>query len=104
MGYSLILIGAISSENIQARVLELNQLATSRLKEDGWKVLSPLQNESSRSAETLVEVDEPGRVVRQLLSRGVIVTEKPQGIRVATHFFNNEQDVERLTAGLNKTL
>ena len=103
LGAALDLIGEIGAENIQARVLELNRFATSRLKEDGWKVLSPLQNESSRSAETLVEVDEPGRVVRQLLSRGVIVTEKPQGIRVATHFFNNEEDIEKLIAGLNET-
>ena len=71
--------------------------------EDGWKVLSPLQNEGSRSAETLVEVDQPGRVVRHLLSRGVIVTEKPQGIRVATHFFNGDEEVERLIAGLNES-
>src|SRR5437870_309479 len=101
LGASLDLIGEIGAENIQARVLELNRFATSRLKEDGWKVLSPLQNEGSRSAETLVEVDQQGRVVRHLLRRGVIVTEKPQGIRVATHFFNNEDDVERLIAGLN---
>jgi len=33
----------------------------------------------------------------------VIVTEKPQGIRVATHFFNNEDDIERLINGLNDT-
>jgi cysteine desulfurase/selenocysteine lyase len=102
LGASLDLIGEIGAENIQARVLELNRFATSRLKEDGWKVLSPLQNESSRSAETLVEVDEPGRIVRHLLGRGVIVTEKPQGIRVATHFFNNEEDVERLIEGLGE--
>lgn len=103
LGASLDLIGEIGAENIQARVLDLNRFATSRLAEDGWKVLSPLQNESSRSAETLVKVAHPGKVVRQLLGRGVIVTEKPEGIRVATHFFNNEEDVERLLAGLNET-
>jgi len=102
LGASLDLIGEIGAENIQARVLELNRFATSCLAEAGWNVLSPLQNESSRSAETLVEVDHPGKVARQLLGRGVIVTEKPQGIRVATHFFNNEEDVERLVAGLNE--
>jgi selenocysteine lyase/cysteine desulfurase len=32
-----------------------------------------------------------------------VVTEKPQGIRVATHFFNIEEDVERLITGLNET-
>jgi selenocysteine lyase/cysteine desulfurase len=40
--------------------------------------------------------------VRRLFQRGVIVTEKPQGIRVATHFFNNEDDVEQLIAGLKE--
>ncbi|PYS72174.1 MAG: hypothetical protein DMF73_08920 [Acidobacteria bacterium] len=103
LGASLDLIGGIGITNIQARALELNRLLTSRLVEDGWKVLSPLQNEGSRSAETLVEVDQPGRVVRHLLSRGVIVTEKPQGIRVATHFFNGDEEVERLIAGLNES-
>jgi selenocysteine lyase/cysteine desulfurase len=55
-----------------------------------------------RSAETLVAVDEPNQVVRRLFQRGVIVTEKPEGIRVATHFFNNEDDIGRLMAGLNE--
>ena len=102
LGASLDLFGDIGIANIQARALELNRLLTSRLLAGGWNVMSPLQNESARSAETLVAVNQPGRVVRHLLSRGVIVTEKPQGIRVATHFFNNEGDIERLIAGLNE--
>ena len=100
LGAALDLTSEIGIENIQARVLELNRLLTSRLAENGWKVLSPLQTEVSRSAETLVASDKPGEVVRHLLRRGVIVTEKPEGIRVATHFFNNEDDIERLITGL----
>src|SRR5438552_14762738 len=71
LGASLDLIAEVEMSNIQARALELNRLLTSRLAEAGWNVLSPLQNESARSAETLVQVDQPGRVVRHLLSRGV---------------------------------
>ncbi|MFN2578241.1 MAG: aminotransferase class V-fold PLP-dependent enzyme [Pyrinomonadaceae bacterium] len=103
LGASLDLITEIGMSNIQARALELNQLLTSRLMENGWSILSPLQNVSARSAETLVEVEQPGPAMRRLLSRGVIVTQKPQGIRVATHFFNNEEDVGRLIAGLDET-
>jgi selenocysteine lyase/cysteine desulfurase len=62
-----------------------------------------LQNETARSAETLVVVEKPGEVVRHLFRRGVVVTEKPQGIRAATHFFNNEDDIERLVAALIET-
>jgi cysteine desulfurase/selenocysteine lyase len=103
LGASVDLMTECGIANIQTRVLELNRFLTSRLAENGWKVLSPLQNETARSAETLVEVEKPGEVVRHLFRRGVVVTEKPQGIRVATHFFNDDEDVERLIAGINET-
>ena len=90
----------IGAENIEARVLSLNRYLTDRLNASGWKVLSPIANASWRSAETLVAVDEPGRTVSQLAAQGVIVTEKPQGIRVATHLFNNDDDIERLIEAL----
>ena len=102
LGASVDLINDIGIGNIQARVLELNRRLTSRLAENGWEILSPLQNETERSAETLVAVEKPNGVVRHLLRLGVIVTEKPQGIRVATHFFNNEDDIERLIASLGE--
>ncbi len=102
LGASIDLIREIGIRSIQERALELNRILTSRLSENGWKVLSPIQNEESRSAETLVECEQSGAVVRHLLRRGVIVTEKREGIRVATHFFNNEEDVEKLIAGLNE--
>src|SRR2546425_374337 len=103
LGAAVDLIRELGIANIQARVLELNRFLTSRLTESGWSILSPLQNEAARSGETLIQVGKPGEVVRSLLGRSVIVTEKPQGIRVATHFFNNEEDIERAIAALNET-
>jgi len=87
-------------QNVQAQALALNKILTARLLEAGWKVLSPLRDERARSAETLVATENPRRVATQLLRSGVIVTEKPEGIRVATHFFNNEEDIARLIEGL----
>ena len=102
LGASIDLIVEVGIANIQQRAVELNRVLTTRLAENGWRVLSPLENENSRSAETLVEFENPGEVVRRLFRRGVVVTEKPEGIRVATHFFNNEDDIEKLIAGLNE--
>jgi selenocysteine lyase/cysteine desulfurase len=102
LGASLDLVKEIGIEDIQARVLRLNDYLTSRLAENNWQVLSPLRHEGTRSAETLVAVDNPHEIVRQLFARGVIVTEKPEGIRVATHFFNNEEDVDRLIGALDE--
>jgi selenocysteine lyase/cysteine desulfurase len=103
LGAALELSKEIGMANIQERALGLNQLLTRRLAENDWAVLSPLKNESARSAETLVKSAEPGALVHRLLRRGVIVTEKPNGIRVATHFFNNSDDIERLILELNAT-
>jgi len=102
LGASIDLIAEVGMSNIQQRALELNRVLTTRLTENGWRVLSPLENENFRSAETLVEFGNPGEVVRRLFRRGVVVTEKPEGFRVATHFFNNEDDIEKLIAGLNE--
>jgi cysteine desulfurase / selenocysteine lyase len=103
LGASVELMNEIGTANLQERVLELNSLLTSSLAENGWPILSPLQNENARSAETLVKAEKPDEVVRHLFRRGVVVTEKPQGVRVATHFFNNEEDIERLIAGMNES-
>jgi selenocysteine lyase/cysteine desulfurase len=100
LGASVDRIATLGMKNIEERALELNRFLTSRLIDSGWRVLSPIADERMRSAETLVEVDDPAAVVAKLAERKVIVTKKPQGIRVATHFFNNEEDVERLIAAL----
>jgi cysteine desulfurase / selenocysteine lyase len=103
LGASVDLITNIGIKNIEQRVLELNRHLTDRLSESGWKVLSPIADEGTRSAETLVQADNPAGVVAKLAERKIVVTKKPQGIRVATHFFNNEDDIERLVTALLET-
>jgi selenocysteine lyase/cysteine desulfurase len=103
LGASIELLMEIGIKNIQERALTLNRILTDRLTNAGWKVLSPVREESHRSAQTLVEVENPAEVVSKLAAQGVSVTEKPSGIRVATDFFNNEEDIERLIEALNGT-
>lgn len=102
MGASIELMQSIGIANIQARVLELNRKLTSRLSEIGWKVLSPAEDEKFRSAETLVAAADPKQVVKKLAEQKIFVTEKPEGFRVATDFFNNEDDIEQLVHKLHK--
>ena len=100
MGASIELMQSIGMTNIEARALELNRTLTARLDEIGWKVLSPLEEEKVRSAETLVAADNPSQIVNQLASQKIFVTEKPQGFRVATDFFNNDEDIQALIEAL----
>jgi cysteine desulfurase / selenocysteine lyase len=92
----------IGTGKIEARVLELNRLLTGRLEEAGWRVLSPLKTEGARSAQTLVAASDPKGLTEYLFSRDISVTEKPEGIRVSTHLFNDEEDIDRLMTALKE--
>jgi selenocysteine lyase/cysteine desulfurase len=102
LGASVDRIASLGMENIEKRALELNRVLTGRLIEAGWHVLSPIVDERMRSAETLVAADDPAGLVAKLAEQKIVVTKKPQGIRIATHFFNNEEDVERLITALSR--
>ena len=103
LGASLELMLEIGINHIQERALAMNRYLTEGLAAAGQKILSPIDDESARSAETLVEVPDPPAVVARLSAQGVVVTEKPQGIRVATDFFNDEGDIDRLIDALTGT-
>lgn len=100
LGASVEMMQSIGPAEIETRALELNRKLTNRLAEAGWKVLSPLGDERYRSAETLVAAENPAAVVSKLATQKVFVTEKPEGFRVATDFFNNDADIEKLIDAL----
>ena len=102
LGASVDYLMKIGISNIEGRALALNRHLTASLADRGWEVLSPLRDEATRSAETLVAAKSPARVVVHLARRGVAVTQKPEGIRVATHFFNSEADIARLIEALSE--
>ena len=85
---------------IEEHALSLNRYLTTRLIERGFDVLSPISDEQHRSAETLVKAKNPAQVVSALAAKKIYVTEKPEGFRVATDFFNNEQDIDALIEAL----
>jgi len=101
LGASVEFFQSIGMKNIESRALELNRTLTDRLQEAGWRVLSPLAEEQFRSAETLVAAENPADVVAGLAEKKILVTEKPEGIRVSTDFFNNEDDIHQLIEGLH---
>jgi selenocysteine lyase/cysteine desulfurase len=92
----------LGADAVARRALAINRRMTERLTEAGWKVLSPLADERARSAETLVAARDPRATVKHLSRRRVAVTIKPEGFRAATHFFNDDSDIERLVNGLEE--
>lgn len=100
LGAAVSYLDGIGAERIQTRVLQLNTVLTSALRHADIEVLSP--SGSGRSGETLVAVDDPRGTTEFLRGKGIMVTQKPEGIRVSTHFYNNEEDIERLVSALRE--
>jgi cysteine desulfurase / selenocysteine lyase len=100
LGAALDFLSSLRLAEIEERVLALNQYLTDCLQREGFIVLSPLG--AHRSGEVLCSLPAPARAVAFLREHKVSVTEKPQGIRISTHFFNNEEDVHRLLEVLRR--
>jgi selenocysteine lyase/cysteine desulfurase len=92
LGAAVAYLQNMGIQAIAERVLALNMYLTFQLEHEGFEVLSP--GGEHRSGQTLVRVMAPARARRFLQSRGVEVTEKPEGLRIATHFYNSEHDVD----------
>lgn len=98
LGAAVEYLAGIGMDRIAERVLALNTCLTDGLAQESFEVLSP--GGESRSGETLVRLPEPRRAWEFLRERSIQVTPKPEGLRISTHFYNNEQDVEACVRAL----
>jgi cysteine desulfurase / selenocysteine lyase len=98
LGAAVEYLSKIGIERIAERVLYLNEYLTFRLQRKGLNVLSP--GGENRSAQTLCEVPDPPAAAAFLREKGILVTPKPEGVRIATHFFNSEEEVESAVRAL----
>ncbi len=98
LGAAVEYLAGLGMERIAERVLALNMYLTFRLGRESFEVLSP--GGEHRSGQTLVRLTDPPGAQAFLAARGVEVTQKPQGIRISTHFYNDEKDIDACVAGL----
>ena len=90
------------ADAIYARNLELTGLLRSTLVEIGWQPVDlPEQNRS-----TIVSIPLDGRDPDALLGRlsekGVVCSLRDGNLRVTVHFYNDEDDIDRLAAALKE--
>ncbi len=103
LGASIRQINQIGPRAVLAHVLRLTDRLHDGLPRAGARVISRREPVPARSGITTFTCGDPARdraVVDRLLARRIFVsiryTSGVGGIRVSTHFFNNEDDVDRL--------
>jgi cysteine desulfurase/selenocysteine lyase len=97
MGASLEMMLEIGPEAIERRVLDLAGQARAVLRELGAKLLydeSPHYDSPVIAAR--FEGWDASQLARELKARRVLVSARHGNLRVSTHFYNNEADLERL--------
>lgn len=89
----------IGIEEIEKRVLDLTDYLIQALQQKKHEIISPLEKKS-RSGIVVFKIDQPVKVWKKLLSEGVYVSPRGGGIRVAPHFYNTEEEIDRFISML----
>ena len=93
-------LGAIGIERIERHVLDLGAILWRGLRDRGFELLTP-EDETHRGPNICFAWDDPATLVAGLAARNVQIWGSDGRIRVSLHAYNDQDDVERLLAGLD---
>jgi selenocysteine lyase/cysteine desulfurase len=105
LGASLALINNLGRDAIARHIVRLTDLLIDGLRRAGATVVSPAEPEARSGIITFSLGEGPARdtaFLHQLWDQRILISQRYTagvgGLRVSVHFFNNEDDVERLAA------
>lgn len=89
----------VGIENIQERVFALTEFLIDRVKDSGLHLTTP-EDPADRSGIVHFFIDKAQEKAENLRNNGIIVSARHNGLRVAPHFYNTEEEIERLVSEL----
>jgi cysteine desulfurase/selenocysteine lyase len=102
LGAAVDMLLEVGPERIERRLLELTDRLGSGLRARRAEVVSPW-GAGERSGIVVFRLGgDPHRLCTELIHQGFIVRVRSGAIRVAPHFYNNEDDIDRLLAALDR--
>jgi selenocysteine lyase/cysteine desulfurase len=102
MAAAIDLLLSVSLDQIEARILALTDCLIAGLRASGCEITSPVARRRERSGIVCFRhpAVETATLAGRLQEAGVIVSLRGDVIRVSPHFYNTEEEVERLLAVL----
>ena len=82
-------------DNIEKRILKLTSHLIESVKDLGLKLQTP-EEPQYRLGIVNFKIDKPKEKAENLKQRGIIVSARANGIRVSPHFYNTEEEIDKL--------
>jgi selenocysteine lyase/cysteine desulfurase len=103
LGAALDLILEVGPDVIERRCLELTEDIAAGLRRRGAEIVSPWAA-MQRSAIVVFRLpgSDPSAMCAALNADGIVVRMRNRGVRIAPHFYNNADDVERLLKAIDR--
>jgi selenocysteine lyase/cysteine desulfurase len=102
LGAAIDVLHEVGPARIEGRLLALTDRLAAGVRRRGADLVSPW-GDGERSGIVVFRLgDDPQRLCGELIRRGFVVRVRSAGIRVAPHFYNNEDDIDRFLAALDR--
>jgi cysteine desulfurase/selenocysteine lyase len=97
-------ISKIGINQIERRILNITDYLIDKLQNLKLEILSPIEKKKYRSGIIVFQPKKrkPVDVAIELEKKKIIVSARGNGIRVSPHFYNNEEDIDKLVTALKR--
>ena len=87
----------VGMETVADNIKQITALIIEAVDKNGWKLVTPRDKAGALLA---VQSTDAPTLVQKLNEKDIILTERDGNIRIASHFYNNADDVEKLVSAL----
>ena len=101
LGAALDLLLEVGATAVRQRILALTTALSDGLRRRGAEVISPWGESERSGILTFRSKMDPARVTQAMEAKGIICRVRAGGVRLAPHFYNNEDDIERFFSVLD---
>ena len=91
----------VGTEKVKTRIMKLTDRVIDSAKDLGLKLQTP-EEKSCRSGIVNFKVSKPLKLVERLGKKKIVVSARAQGIRVSPHYYNTEEEIDKLMEEVKK--